>query len=58
VTTPDSQAAARPSAQTSNSAENPWPVRSVSTKVAAWIDRLGSIWVEGQITQINVRPGT
>ncbi|MFC4605560.1 exodeoxyribonuclease VII large subunit [Rhodococcus kronopolitis] len=45
-------------APTSNSADNPWPVRSVSTKVAQWIDRLGSIWVEGQITQINVRPGT
>ncbi|HEY5853341.1 MAG TPA: exodeoxyribonuclease VII large subunit [Aldersonia sp.] len=45
-------------ARTSNSAEQPWPVRSVSTKVAGWIDRLGSIWVEGQVTQINVRPGT
>ncbi|WP_039800701.1 exodeoxyribonuclease VII large subunit [Nocardia araoensis] len=41
-----------------NSAEHPWPVRSVSIKVAQWIDRLGSIWVEGQITQINLRPGT
>ncbi|TSE01975.1 exodeoxyribonuclease VII large subunit [Skermania sp. ID1734] len=48
----------RPAARTSNSAENPWPVRSVATKVAQWIDRLGSIWVEGQITQINLRPGT
>ncbi|MBD0323727.1 MAG: exodeoxyribonuclease VII large subunit, partial [Aldersonia sp.] len=45
-------------ARTSNSAEQPWPVRSVATKVAQWIDRLGSIWVEGQVTQINVRPGT
>ncbi|MFC9786359.1 exodeoxyribonuclease VII large subunit [Rhodococcus sp. NPDC127528] len=51
-------AGTRPSAQTSNSAESPWPVRSVATKVAQWIDRLGSIWVEGQITQIKVRPGT
>ncbi|MBY8854902.1 exodeoxyribonuclease VII large subunit [Nocardia sp. CA2R105] len=46
--------AARPS----NSAENPWPVRSIALKVAQWIDRLGSVWVEGQITQMNVRPGT
>ncbi|NUS42090.1 MAG: exodeoxyribonuclease VII large subunit, partial [Mycobacteriaceae bacterium] len=38
--------------------ETPWPVRSIATKVAGWIDRLGSVWVEGQITQINVRPGT
>ena len=27
-------------------------------KVAQWIDRLGSIWVEGQLTQITMRPGT
>ncbi|WP_067849376.1 exodeoxyribonuclease VII large subunit, partial [Nocardia lijiangensis] len=40
-----------------NSAEHPWPVRSVAVKVMQWIDRLGSIWVEGQITQINLRPG-
>ncbi|MBM4588046.1 exodeoxyribonuclease VII large subunit [Prescottella equi] len=41
-----------------SSPEQPWPVRTVSTKVAQWIDRLGSVWVEGQITQINARPGT
>ncbi|ONM50623.1 exodeoxyribonuclease VII large subunit [Nocardia donostiensis] len=41
-----------------NTAEHPWPVRSVAIKVAQWIDRLGSIWVEGQITQMNLRPGT
>ncbi|RJO75803.1 exodeoxyribonuclease VII large subunit [Nocardia panacis] len=41
-----------------NSPEQPWPVRSVAIKVMQWIDRLGSIWVEGQITQINIRPGT
>lgn len=40
-----------------NSAENPFPVRSVSTRIKAWIDKLGSVWVEGQLTQINVRPG-
>ncbi|MFD3746429.1 exodeoxyribonuclease VII large subunit [Nocardia sp. NPDC058633] len=41
-----------------NSAEQPYPVRSVAVKVAQWIERLGSIWVEGQLTQINSRPGT
>ncbi len=46
------------SARPSNSAENPWPVRSIALKVAQWIDRLGSVWVEGQITQMNLRPGT
>ncbi|WP_442873713.1 exodeoxyribonuclease VII large subunit [Corynebacterium sp. SCR221107] len=39
-----------------NSAEQPWPVREVNSKVKSWIDRLGFIWVEGQITQLNVKP--
>jgi exodeoxyribonuclease VII large subunit len=40
------------------SPENPWPVRRVAREIAGWIDRLGSIWVEGQVTQISARPGT
>jgi exodeoxyribonuclease VII large subunit len=39
-----------------NSAEHPWPVRAVATRVAKWIDRLGTVWVEGQLTEIKVRP--
>ena len=39
-----------------NSAENPFPVRAVAIRVAGWIDRLGTVWVEGQLTQINARP--
>lgn len=39
-----------------NSAENPFPVRAVAIRVAGWIDRLGTVWVEGQLTQIKVRP--
>ncbi len=31
---------------------------AVGAEVTSWIDRLGSVWVEGQITQLNVRPGT
>ncbi len=41
-----------------NSAEEPWPVRTVNVKIADWIHRLGQIWVEGQITQLSRRPGT
>ena len=41
-----------------SSAENPFPVRAVATRVAAWIDKLGTVWVEGQLTQINVRSST
>lgn len=40
------------------SAEQPWPVRTVARKIAAWIDRLGEVWVEGQVTQFAARPGT
>ncbi|GAC70493.1 exodeoxyribonuclease VII large subunit [Gordonia soli] len=45
-------------ASSGSSPESPWPVRTVNTKIADWIHRLGQIWVEGQITQINRRPGT
>jgi exodeoxyribonuclease VII large subunit len=40
---------------TANSAENPFPVRAVAVRVAGWIERLGAVWVEGQLTQINIR---
>ncbi|WP_066915115.1 exodeoxyribonuclease VII large subunit [Mycobacterium interjectum] len=39
-----------------NSAENPFPVRAVAIRVAGWIDRLGTVWVEGQLAQITMRP--
>lgn len=39
------------------SPEQPAPVRQVANAIAGWIDRLGSIWVEGQIAQLNKRPG-
>ncbi len=39
-------------------AENPFPVRAVATRVAGWIDRLGIVWVEGQLTEIKVRSST
>ncbi|MET0134781.1 MAG: exodeoxyribonuclease VII large subunit [Kibdelosporangium sp.] len=41
----------------STSPEQPWPVRTVARKIAEWINRLGTIWVEGQVTQLSLRPG-
>ena len=38
-------------------AETPAPVRAVANAVTQWIDKLGSVWVEGQIAQVNRRPG-
>ncbi|MEU8822547.1 exodeoxyribonuclease VII large subunit [Streptomyces sp. NPDC048636] len=39
------------------SAEEPIPVGEVSRLIGGWIDRLGAVWVEGQITQLSRRPG-
>ena len=43
-------------AEPGKSPDNPWPVRAVSTRVAKYIDKLGAVWVEGQIAQLNLRP--
>ena len=37
--------------------ESPLPVGEVSRLIGGWIDRLGAVWVEGQITQLSRRPG-
>lgn len=39
------------------SPEAPLPVGDVSRLIGGWIDRLGAVWVEGQITQLSRRPG-
>jgi exodeoxyribonuclease VII large subunit len=46
------------SAKAPSTPEQPWPVRVVSDQIASWIHRLGAVWVEGQITQLSLRPGT
>ncbi|WP_448852189.1 exodeoxyribonuclease VII large subunit [Corynebacterium sp. 335C] len=38
------------------SAEAPVPVRELNHLVKGWIERLGRIWVEGQITQVSTKP--
>ncbi|MBA0051349.1 exodeoxyribonuclease VII large subunit [Streptomyces sp. AJS327] len=40
-----------------NTAETPIPVSEVSRKIGGWIERLGDVWVEGQIVQLSPRPG-
>ncbi|MBE7323897.1 exodeoxyribonuclease VII large subunit [Nocardioides sp. Y6] len=39
------------------SPEQPAPVRSIANAIAGWIDRLGLVWVEGQVAQVSRRPG-
>ncbi len=59
---PDAGAAATPrpalaatAAQTT--AENPWPLRQLSVKVGEYVARMSPLWVEGEIVQLNRRPG-
>jgi len=33
-------------------------VRTVARKIAEWVDRLGAVWVEGQLAQVTARAGT
>ncbi len=37
------------------SAEEPWPVARLAGELKGYIDRLGEVWVEGEITQWNAR---
>ncbi|WP_114424194.1 exodeoxyribonuclease VII large subunit [Nocardioides houyundeii] len=39
------------------SSDSPAPVRQIANAISGWIDRLGAIWVEGQIAQVSRRPG-
>jgi exodeoxyribonuclease VII large subunit len=41
-----------------SSPEAPMPVGKVSALIGGWIDRLGEVWVEGQISQLKRHPAT
>jgi exodeoxyribonuclease VII large subunit len=40
------------------SPSSPWPVRHLSAKIAEYVQRMPGVWVEGQVVQLNRRPGT
>ena len=40
------------------SPEHPAPVRQIAQAIGGWIDRLGAVWVEGQLTQVSRRGGS
>ena len=44
-------------ARLETSADSPVPVRVVALRIGEWIARLGEIWVDGQVAQLNRRPG-
>lgn len=56
VTQP-SPGTALPARAADTSPERPWPVRYLSLKVGEYIDRMPVTWVEGQVVQLNRRPG-
>jgi exodeoxyribonuclease VII large subunit len=39
------------------SPEAPAPVRQIALAISGWVDRLGAVWVEGQMAQVSRRPG-
>lgn len=39
-----------------STAETPWSVSKLNTSVKGWIERLGYLWVEGQLTQVKTKP--
>src|SRR5215218_2467905 len=41
-----------------SSPEHPVPLGRVMPLVRMWIDRLGAVWVEAQVIEINRRAGT
>jgi exodeoxyribonuclease VII large subunit len=38
-------------------AEQPWPVRLLSMKIADYVEKMSVLWVEGQVVQLTRRPG-
>ena len=38
-------------------AEQPWPVRLLSMKIGEYVERMSTLWVEGQVVQLTRRPG-
>ncbi|MDN5660762.1 MAG: exodeoxyribonuclease VII large subunit, partial [Brevibacterium aurantiacum] len=34
-------------------AENPWPLSLLSSKMKSYIDRMSSVWIEGQVVELN-----
>ncbi|MGH3445255.1 MAG: exodeoxyribonuclease VII large subunit [Nocardioidaceae bacterium] len=39
------------------SPQHPAPVRQIANLISGWVDRLGAVWVEGQVAQMSRRQG-
>ena len=49
---------ALPPTAAATTAEHPWPVRLLSAKISEYVARMSTVWVEGQVVQCTLRPGT
>lgn len=38
--------------------ENPWPLRLLNENIKRYVDRMSTLWVEGQVVEYKPRPGT
>ena len=38
-------------------ADQPWPVRLLSMRIAEYVEKMSVLWVEGQVVQLTRRPG-
>jgi exodeoxyribonuclease VII large subunit len=46
-----------PERASDTTAEDAWPVRLLSLKIADYVDKMSALWVEGQVVQVSRRPG-
>jgi exodeoxyribonuclease VII large subunit len=53
----DAVSAPRATGDAASSPEAPWPVAVVAQKIKGYIERLGTVWVEGELAQWNERNG-
>lgn len=51
------QRSALPERAADTTAEQPWPVRLLSMKIAEYVEKMSVLWVEGQVVQLTRRPG-
>ena len=38
--------------------DNPWPLRRLTENIKIYVDRMSTLWVEGQVVEYTPRPGT
>jgi exodeoxyribonuclease VII large subunit len=58
VTEPTTQRRRLPPRALDTGPDAPWPVRHLSARIADYVHRMPGVWVEGQVVQLNRRPGT